>query len=186
MPLTSGSYQPLDNDTPTCGVLQTNDNYPDPADDPPNGTTLADFNGTNPEGDWSLFVNDSRDANSGAINGGWSLEIITSSNFSFGKLKKNKHKGMATIAVDVPGPGTLALGGKGVKAQRTGRATGAVASKTVTAAGTVELPIKAKGKKKRELNATGRTKLKIKVTYTPAGGSANAVSKRVKLVKKLG
>jgi subtilisin-like proprotein convertase family protein len=181
--LTSGTYQPLDNDSPTCGVLGTNDNYPNPADDPPNGTTLADFNGTNPEGDWSLFVNDSRDGNSGAVNGGWSLEIKPPNNFSFGKVKKNKHKGTATISVDVPGPGTLELSGKGVKAQRPRSGERITAARPVSAAGTVTLPIKAKGKKKRKLNSKGKTKLKVNVTYTPAGGAPNTVPKSVKLVK---
>lgn len=38
--------------------------------------------------------------------------------FSFGTLKRNKSKGSATLAVKVPGPGTLSLTGKGVKTQR--------------------------------------------------------------------
>jgi subtilisin-like proprotein convertase family protein len=180
--LTSGTYQPLDNDAPTCGRPDTNDNYPNPADDPPNGTTLADFNGTNPEGDWRLFVNDSLDGNPGNI-GGWTLEVVSSNKFSFGKVKKNKRKGTATLAVNVPGPGTLSLKGKGVKAQRPGRAARAMASRAVAAAGVVKLKIKAKGKAKRKLNAKGKAKVKVKVTYTPSGGSPETQSKRVKLVK---
>ena len=179
--LTSGSYQPFDNDSAGCGVPQTNDNYPEPADDPPNGTTLADFNGTNPQGDWLLFVNDSQDGAPGSI-AGWTLNVKTSSNFSFGKLKKNKHKGTAKLSVDVPGPGTVAVSGKGVKAARPRSGERITAAKAVTEAGTVTLPIKAKGKKKRKLKSTGRVKLKVNVTYTPAGGAPNTEPKKIKLV----
>jgi hypothetical protein len=111
--------------------------------------------------------------------------------FSFGKVKRNKRKGTATLAVSVPGPGTLTLTGKGVKAQRTGRAARTVASKTVGAAGTVKLKIKPKGKTRRKLTDTGRAKVKVKVTFTPNGtatgdviGDPNTKSKRVKLVKQ--
>jgi hypothetical protein len=54
--------------------------------------------------------------------------------FSFGKVKKNRKKGTATLTVIVPGPGTLTLAGKGLKPQRPARAA-ALASKAVIAAG---------------------------------------------------
>ena len=56
--------------------------------------------------------------------------------------------------------------GKGAKVAR---AAGAVTSKAVSA-GKVQLLIKAKGKKKKKLNETGKVKLKVAVTYTPTGG----------------
>jgi hypothetical protein len=181
--LTSGTYKPFDNDTPACNVNQTNDNYPDPGDDPPNGTTLALFNGTNPAGDWSLLVNDARDTNGGSISS-WTLDIKPSNDIKLGKVKKNKKKGTATISVNVPGPGTLTLGGKGVKAQRPLSGERITAARQVTEAGTVTLPVKAKGKKKRKLKSTGKTKLEVNVTYTPSGGAANTETQPVKLVKK--
>jgi hypothetical protein len=101
--------------------------------------------------------------------------------FTFGSLKRNTHNGTATVAVNVPGPGTLSLTGKGVKTQRAG---GAVTSKSVTAAGVVKLLIKARGAAKRKLNRTGKMKVKVKVTFTPTGGSPGTQSKRVKLIKK--
>jgi hypothetical protein len=105
-----------------------------------------------------------------------------SNQFSFGKLKKNKSKGTATIAVNVPGPGTLSLTGKKVKSQRPARE--ATASKAVTAAGTLKLLVKAKGKAEKKLNKTGKVKVKANVTFIPTGGAANAHTKTVKLVKK--
>lgn len=111
--------------------------------------------------------------------------------FEFGKVTRNKNKGTATLAVDVPGSGTLSLAGKGVKPQRADRALRAVASKTVTAAGTVKLRIKAKGKRKQRLNETGKARVKVQVTYTPSGvdtgdvpGDPNTHSRKVRLVKR--
>jgi hypothetical protein len=101
--------------------------------------------------------------------------------FSFGKLNRNKHRGTAILPVNVPGPGTLSLTGKGVKTQRPG---GANASKAVAAAGTVKLLVKAKGSAKHKLNKTGKVKVKVKVTFTPTGGASNTQTKRIKLIKK--
>ena len=115
------------------------------------------------------------------------LALKPSDNFSFGTLKRNKAKGTATLAVDVPGPGTVSLSGGGVKPQRAGG--GATTSKTVSAAGNVKLPIKAKGKAKKKLNKTGKVKVKAVVTYMPKAeiaGDPKTEVKRVKLIKKLG
>jgi hypothetical protein len=105
--------------------------------------------------------------------------------FSFGKLSRNKHKGTASLTVNVPSAGTLGLTGKGVKPQRLTRGSRATASKAV-AAGTVKLLVKAKGKAKKKLNKTGKAKVKVSVTYTPTSALPNTQTKRVKLVKKLG
>lgn len=113
------------------------------------------------------------------------VAVMPSNAFSFGKVKHKTHNGTAKLAVNVPGPGTLSLAGKGVKTQRAGDR--AVASKTVTAAGTVKLLIKAKGKTKAKLNKKGKVKAKVTVTYTPVAevsGVPNTQAKRVKLVKK--
>lgn len=101
--------------------------------------------------------------------------------FSFNKLKRNKHKGTATLSVNVPGPGTLSLTGKGVKTQRLG---GATASKVVAAAGAVKLLVKAKGKAKHKLNKTGKARVKASVTFAPTGGVPATQTKSVKLIKK--
>jgi len=116
---------------------------------------------------------------------GFNADVATkpSNAFSFGSLGRNKKKGTATLAVNVPGPGTLALSGNGVKAA----SAGAVAATTVSAAGVVELPIRATGKKKKQLNKSGKAKLAVSVTYTPSGdlpGDPNTQSMRVKLLKR--
>lgn len=99
-----------------------------------------------------------------------------------GKAKLKKKKGTATITVDVPNPGDLTGSGKGVKVAS---AQGAVTSKTVTAPGKVMLTIKAKGKKQKTLNETGKVKVTPKITYTPAGGDPSTQSIKVKLKKNL-
>jgi hypothetical protein len=107
--------------------------------------------------------------------------------FSFGKLKRNKKTGTGTLAVNVPGPGTLSLTGKGLVKRRSGGTyrSERTLAKAVSAAGTVKLKIKAKGKAKKQLYRTGTVKVKAKVTYTPTGGDPNTKSKRVKLIKRL-
>lgn len=116
---------------------------------------------------------------------GFNADVATKSSnaFSFGKLDRNTKKGTATLAVNVPGPGTLDLTGKGVKAAS---AAGAVAATTVSGPGAVELLIRTKGKKKKQLNKKGKTKVNVSVAYTPSGdlpGDPNTQSRRVKLIK---
>ena len=111
----------------------------------------------------------------------------SSDSFSFGSLSRNKAKGTAFLVVNAPGPGTVALSGKGVKTQRV--EGGATASVAVTNPGPVVLPIRAKGKAKKKLKKKGKVKVTVSVTYTPAGdppGDPKTQTKRVKLVKKLG
>jgi hypothetical protein len=103
--------------------------------------------------------------------------------FSFGRLKRNPSKGTALLPVTVPGAGTLSLSGKGVVKQRPARASAAIAGRAVSAAGTVKLLVKAKGKRKSKLNRTGKTKLKLNVTFTPTGGPPSPAVKKVTLRK---
>ncbi len=109
-----------------------------------------------------------------------SAVFVPSNTFSLGKPKLNKKKGTATLAVNVPNPGTLKASGKGVKAA----SAGAVISKQVSAAGKVKLVIRAKGKQAKTLKKKGTVKLKAKITYTPTGGEAATQTKKLKLKRK--
>jgi hypothetical protein len=100
--------------------------------------------------------------------------------FTFAGVTRNKKKGTATVKLNVPEPGELIGSGKGAKVA----AAEATTSKAVTP-GTAQLLIKAKGKKKRKLNETGKVKLTVAVTYTPTGGKPNTQSIKVKLKKRL-
>ncbi len=72
--LSSGTFKP----TPTEANLEDCSDTPAPPSTPsgPYGTELAAFNGTNPNGTWSLYVFDDCTAGGGEIAGGWSLEIL--------------------------------------------------------------------------------------------------------------
>jgi hypothetical protein len=98
--------------------------------------------------------------------------------FTLGSISRNKKKGSAVLAVNVPNAGEVALSGNGVKASR------AVEATAVTAPGNAQVVIKATGKKKRKLSENGKVKLNVAVTYTPTGGAASTQSIKVKLKKK--
>jgi hypothetical protein len=103
--------------------------------------------------------------------------------FTHGKPKLNRKKGTATIAVKVPGAGTLTLSGKNLVTQRPAGRPFARRARTVSGAGTVKLTIKSKGTAKKKLNKTGKVKVKPKITFTPTGGSAASQSLNVTLKK---
>lgn len=67
--LVSGTFRPSN--------LGFSSNLPLPAPVSPYGDRLGGFIGTNPNGTWRLYVNDSSYGDSGAITGGWSLDITT-------------------------------------------------------------------------------------------------------------
>jgi hypothetical protein len=119
-------------------------------------------------------------SDSGPI-GQFRLTLLPESNkVSFGKLKRNRHKGTAILPVNVPGRGTLALSGKGVKAQP------ASASVRVTGEGTVKLPIKPKGKARNRLRAQGKAKLRLNITFTPTSDPADPPGtqrRKIKLIQ---
>ncbi len=108
---------------------------------------------------------------------GVAVDSLPSNAFTLGKANLNKKKGTAKLPVDVPGPGTLVLAGKGLK-----KVTERVAKRASDRE--VKLLVKSKGKKRRKLNKLGKVKVKPKVTYTPTDGSANTELKKVKLVKR--
>jgi hypothetical protein len=106
-------------------------------------------------------------------------EINPTSTFTLGAGTRNKNKGTATITANVPNPGELTVSGRGVKV-----ANAAVTSKQIRAPGTVRLLIKAKGRKKRKLNSTGKVKVRPEITYIPSGGGLNTQSMKVRLFKR--
>jgi subtilisin-like proprotein convertase family protein len=68
----TGTYRP--SNVNSFGVV---DVLPAPAPAPSTVTTLATFNNKNPNGTWSLFVNDDRGSEAGTIGGGWCLDITS-------------------------------------------------------------------------------------------------------------
>jgi hypothetical protein len=95
--------------------------------------------------------------------------------FSLGRVKQNRKKGTATLAVQVPGPGSVTVSGETVKKS----------TKAAGVAGTVKLAIKAKGKAKKKLGKRGKVKVSAIVSFALTGGSAGGYAKTLTLRKKL-
>lgn len=95
--------------------------------------------------------------------------------FRLAKVKRNRAKGTAKLAVVVDAPGKVELLG-----------TGKVRGRTVDAdaPGTVRLKVQAKGKAAAKLREAGSLRARLRVTYTPEGGAAATASKRVRLVRR--
>ena len=66
-PLTTGTFKPTN--------LQVGDTFPAPAPAPVGNPPLSVFNGTNPNGEWRLFVVDDVDLDNGSIGLGWAITI---------------------------------------------------------------------------------------------------------------
>jgi hypothetical protein len=104
-----------------------------------------------------------------AVDGG-----VPGNDLEFAGLRRNKRKGTAKLTVEVPGAGSLELGGNGIK-------PGAADAGDE---GAVELAVVAKGSKKRKLKSKGKVKLEAEVTFSPVGGTPNTEATKVKLVRK--
>jgi hypothetical protein len=96
-----------------------------------------------------------------------------------GTTALNKKKGTATLNLTLPNPGELTATGSGVSASSAGHA---VISKAVTP-GAAQLIVKATGKKRKTLNASGKVKLSVAITFTPANGDPATQTVKVKLKK---
>jgi subtilisin-like proprotein convertase family protein len=151
---------------------------------PAGPTYLADlspFSGTPANGTWSLFIDDQTGGDDGQVFGGWSLNVTAAVNtLKAGKAKLNKKKGTAQIPVTVGDAGKLSLSGKGVKTASASK------SKAVAGPGTVKLTVKPKGQTASKLNSTGAATVKVKITFTPNGGTSSVTKKKIKLKKTLG
>lgn len=111
-----------------------------------------------------------------------SAVVEPSHHFTIQSVKLNRRRGTAKLGVTVPGPGSLALSGKGVRAQQAADSH-PDAAKSVSAAGAVKLLVKATGRKRERLDSTGRVKVRVSVTYTPTGGTSETQTRKLKLRK---
>jgi uncharacterized protein (DUF2147 family) len=91
--------------------------------------------------------------------------------FEIGKAKLNRRRGTAKVPVEIPGPGELALKGKGLKRQRMSAAD--AGREILKAIPLVRL--------RRDLEEDGRARVKLTITFTPVGGEANNESRRLLL-----
>lgn len=93
-----------------------------------------------------------------------------------GKPTFNKNKGTARLPVTVPGPGTLTIADVKTTKKRIKAKT-----LTATAASTLILPVKPTKSARTTLKNKGKLKLKVAVTFTPTGGFAAAVTRKLTL-----
>jgi hypothetical protein len=101
----------------------------------------------------------------------------TSNQLKLGKVKRSKRRGTATLFVNVPGPGSLSMSGKGVKRQT---------SAVLAQAGNVKLLVKPRGTLRKRLGTRNSAKTRLRVTFTPGGdppGDPATSARKIKLVK---
>jgi hypothetical protein len=96
------------------------------------------------------------------------------SGFTIAGLQLVKKKGIGKLTVKVPGSGQLSESGKGVK-----RVTA-----SSSAAGSLVVKVKAKGKKLKALNRKGKVKLNISLAWAPTGNPGSTQTDKIKLKKK--
>lgn len=94
--------------------------------------------------------------------------------FSFRKPRRRPN-GTAVLPVVVPGPGVLALRGRGIRRR----------TRAVSSPGPVRLQVRAVRKAARQLRRTGRVRVVARVTYRPRGlRAARTQSRRIRLVRR--
>lgn len=125
--------------------------------------------------DFPAIPNSAAPGADGSDIGAFELQPVSA--VTLGKLKRNRKKGTAIIAAEVPLPaaGTITLFGKGLKTQ-----TMPVDGST----GTFNLKVIGTGVVKKALRRRGKRKVSINVTYAPIGQTATTANRKAKLVKK--
>jgi hypothetical protein len=109
--------------------------------------------------------------------------FVPDNSFSLAGTQRNKKKGTATLSFSLPNPGVLAGFGRGAKVSiASSGPVGGVAAPNTTPS---QLLVKAKGKNRKALDASGKVTLKVNVTYTPTGGDAKTMPLKVKLKKRI-
>lgn len=101
------------------------------------------------------------------------IKVLSSNQFKFGKLTKNRRNGTAKLKVKLPAAGTLQLSGKQVRS----------AKKKAKEAGVVTLLIRANGKAGKALASQHHLKVRIRVKFKPTGGNARSKGKALTLIR---
>jgi len=91
--------------------------------------------------------------------------------FRLGRARLDRRKGLATVPVTVPGPGSLLLTGRGVRRLL----------RSAPRAGKVTLALRPTKKERGRLRKTGGIRVKFTVAFTPRGGEAASRDGRVTL-----
>ena len=105
--------------------------------------------------------------------------IVPSNVISLNKAILKLKGSSARLPVTVPGPGKLKLKGAGVAPRSAG--DGAVTSQKVKKAGKATLKIKPRGKTKSKLERSGRARVKVRITFSPKGGTPRTIKRTLTL-----
>jgi hypothetical protein len=101
----------------------------------------------------------------------------------FGTSKRGVHPGGVILPIAVPGPGQLRLYGRGLQIRTLPSRPFARPpfSKWIEHAGRLELEARAAGPKPRTLAVAGGAQLDITVRFTPQGGVARTLTRKISL-----
>ena len=94
--------------------------------------------------------------------------------FTLMKVSRQRGLGEGKLSFDVTGPGTLTVSGSGVK----------TATRQLSAAGTVQLPIVPKGAYAAQLVTHRRGFTTVDISFTPSGGPSSVISRQVRMVHR--
>ncbi|MGI0484561.1 DUF4347 domain-containing protein [Pantanalinema rosaneae CENA516] len=121
--IVTGTYRPTN--------TGTGDSFPEPAPVGSYTTALSTFIGTNPNGDWRLFVVDDLGGDAGTIAGGWSLDITAITPNTAPVLDTSGNPALPNVSQDATNPNGVtifqlisSLGGTGITDTDTGALRG--------------------------------------------------------------
>jgi hypothetical protein len=197
--LFGGTYQTANYPDHDCTTENPDfaDSFPDPAPAGPWPTSLSGFAGKDPNGSWQLYVVDDQSGDDGAIDGGWSLTIASSSHpptppsrqgplfSSHTRLVQNVLKTHGVlVSFTSNSSGTLAASGT-VRVPRVAKTYRFTSVRKQVAAGPVRvklgLPRTALGAIKRALGHHRKLSAKITLALTTAGGQTTTKKLTVRL-----
>lgn len=116
-----------------------------------------------------------------AGSGGPARRRPPSNRFTIGKVRLDPKDGTALLPLRLPDPGAVRLSGHGVALLSPGAKHHAL---IVRRAGTLSLRIGAAGSKLRELEISGRTEVRLAITFAPSGGRPRTEVHRLRLKRR--
>ena len=111
------------------------------------------------------------------------LPIVPSNVFEVDRLRASRSDGVITLVLDLPGPGAVnavATADPG-KAAAARRITVAHVKRAVKKAGPATLKLKPSKAAKRIVARRGKLRARLRIVYTPTGGSPKAVTRTITL-----
>jgi hypothetical protein len=105
------------------------------------------------------------------------LAVLAPANdFTVTAIRRNRHRGTATLTLETSNPGIVTVRGKGLKKRRP--------VKSLAVAGPVSFSIALVGKRRHRLTRRGKFTVPVNVTFAPTGGDPSIQTIPVKLKQK--